>query len=280
MEFQIQPNQVSGFRLRKYKLDTETKTNINTTNHNKPSITPLNRQSRLPLHQQIYEVLRAKIQHEVWKPGELFPTEIDLMAEYQVSRATIRQVMERLVSEGLMYRQQGRGTFIAEPTLEEGLTRIISFTEDMHRRNLVAETKVLSEEIIPANEDVAKALQLQPGEDVAFIKRLRLANHEPMCIEESFLPYKLCPGLFEHDFSVEPLRETLETKYGIRIIRALQKIHAVAAPQDMVKLLNIPSHTALLFIERNSFNEWDRPVEFLRLYFRGDRYSLYNELRD
>jgi GntR family transcriptional regulator len=280
MEFQIQPNQVSGFRLRKYKLDTETKKNINSTNHNKPTITPLNRQSRLPLHQQIYEVLRAKIQHEIWKPGELFPTEIDLMAEYQVSRATIRQVMERLVSEGLMYRQQGRGTFIAEPTLEEGLTRIISFTEDMHRRNLVPETKVLSEEIIPANEDVAKALQLLPGEEVAFIKRLRLANHEPMCIEESFLPYKLCPNLFEHDFSVEPLRETLETKYGIRIIRALQKIHAVTAPQDMVKLLNIPSHTALLFIERNSYNEWDIPVEFLRLYFRGDRYSLYNELRD
>ena len=280
MEFQIQPNQVSGFRLRTYKLDTETKTNINTTNHNKPSITPLNRQSRLPLHQQIYEVLRAKIQHEIWKPGELFPTEIDLMAEYQVSRATIRQVMERLVSEGLMYRQQGRGTFIAEPTLEEGLTRIISFTEDMHRRNLIPETKVLSEEIIQANEDVAKALQLQPGEEVAFIKRLRLANHEPMCIEESFLPYKLCSGIFEHDFSVEPLRETLETEYGIRITRALQKIHAVAAPQDMVKLLNIPSHTALLFIERNSFNEWDLPVEFLRLYFRGDRYSLYNELRD
>ena len=125
--------------------------------------TPLSRVNRIPLHQQIYEVLRSRIQQGIWESGVLFPTEMDLMTEYQVSRATIRQVMERLVNEGLIYRQQGRGTFVAEPTLEQGLTRIISFTEDMHRRGLVPETRILSEEIIPASEDIAAALKISTG---------------------------------------------------------------------------------------------------------------------
>lgn len=246
----------------------------------KPMVTPLNRQSKLPLHQQIYETLRSKIQRGVWKVGDIFTTEVDLMAEFQVSRATIRQVMDRLVSEGLIYRQQGKGTFIAEPTLEQGLTRIISFTEDMRRRGLIPETRVLSKAILPSNEDVAKALRIETGSDVAYLKRLRLANNEPMCIEESFLDYKLCPNIFNYDFSTQPLREILETKYSIRITRALQKIHAVVAPHETAKLLMNISPAALMFIERTSFDQMDIPVEFLRLYFRGDRYSLYNELRD
>ena len=242
--------------------------------------TPINRQSKLPLHQQIYEVLRGRMLRGKWDAGDMFPTELELMEEFKVSRATIRQVMERLVTEGLIIRQQGRGTFVAEPTLEQGLTRIISFTEDMRRRGLVAETRILSQEIIPASKDTARALRIQPDEEVVYLKRLRIANSEPLCIEESYLAHKMCPGLLRFDFAVQPLRETLAENYGIHITRALQKIHAVVAEPDTTHLLKIPSPAALLFIERVSFNEWDLPVEFLRLFFRGDRYSLHNELKD
>ncbi len=240
----------------------------------------INRQSRLPLYQQIYEILRAELQRGRWSAGEMFPTELNLIDEFQVSRVTIRQVMERLVSEGFISRQRGRGTFVAEPTLEEGLTRIISFSEDMRRRGLKAGTKVLKAEIIPAEEDVALALEIKPGDEVAYIKRLRLANGEPMCIEESHLNHKLCPGILENDFSTLPLREILETRFNIRITRALQKIHAQVADEETAKLLRMKSPAPILFIERTSFNDYEVPVEFLRLYFRGDRYSLYNELRD
>jgi GntR family transcriptional regulator len=246
----------------------------------RPGLTVVNRQSKLPLHQQIYEILRGNMLRGKWAAGEMFPTELELMEEYQVSRATIRQVMDRLVSEGLIHRQRGRGTFISEPTLEQGLSRIISFTEDMRRRGLVSETRILEAEVIPAVEDIASVLKIQTGESVAYLKRLRIANNEPMCIEESHLSYKLCPGIFDYDFSVQPLRETLEKKYNIHITRALQKIHASVAGQETARLLGVNSPAALLFIERTSFNEYDVPVEFLRLYFRGDRYSLYNELRD
>ena len=244
------------------------------------TIPQVSRHSRLPLHQQIYELLRSKILNGAWDVGDMLPTEFELMEEYGVSRVTMRQVFDRLVSEGLIYRQQGRGTFVAKPTLEQGLTRIISFTEDMRRRGLTPATRVLAAEIIPASKEVADALKIDFGKEVACIKRLRIANDEPMCIEESHLPYRLCPGILEYDFATQPLREVLEKRYNIRIVRALQKIHASVATGETAKLLGISYPSALLFIERVSFNEWDLPVEFLRLYFRGDRYSLYNELRD
>jgi GntR family transcriptional regulator len=240
----------------------------------------VNRQSKLPLYQPVYDLLHGKMVSGVWAAGDVFPTESELIRDYRVSRMTIRQVMDRFVSEGLVYRQQGRGTYVAEPTLEQGLTRIISFTEDMRRRGLIPETKILAQQIIAASEDVANALNISPGEKVAYLKRLRFANNEPMCIEESHLIYEMCPGIFEMDFSIQPLRETLESKYSIRIVRANQKIHATVAGNETARLLHATPPAALLFIERTSFNEWDQPVEFLRLYFRGDRYSLHNELRD
>jgi GntR family transcriptional regulator len=189
----------------------------------------VSRHSRLPLYQQIYELLRSKILNGTWNVGDMLPTEFELMEEYGVSRVTIRQVFDRLGSEGLIYRQQGRGTFVAKPTLEQGLTRIISFTEDMHRRGLVPATKVLAAELIPAVKEVAEVLKIDAGENVAYIKRLRIANGEPMCIEESHLPHKLCEGILDYDFANQPLREVLDKQYNIRIVRALQKIHACVA---------------------------------------------------
>ncbi len=252
----------------------------NAAGASKRPISALNRLSRVPLHQQIYAILRGKIAGRTWAPGDPFPTEIELMEEYQVSRITIRQVMERLASEGLIYRQQGRGTFVAQATLEQGLTRIISFTEDMRRRGLTPGTKVLAQEVIPAGDDVAAALKIELGAEVAYLKRLRFANGEPVCIEESYLVSSLCPGIFETDFAVRPLRETLAKKYGICIVHALQTIHAAIADAETASLFQVSSPAALLYIERTSFDEWERPVEFLRYSFRGDRYSLYGELRD
>ncbi len=241
---------------------------------------PVSRHSKLPLYQQIYEILRGNVVHGKWAAGEMVPTESELMAQYQVSRTTIRQVMDRLVSEGLIYRQQGRGTFVSEPTLEQGLSRIISFTEDMRRRGLTVDTRILAAEVFPASLEIAEALRIQPGDDVAYLKRLRIANNEPLCIEESHLVERMCPGIIDFDFSLHPLRDTLEKRYGVRIVRALQKIHASVPGPETAKLLHTNSPAALLYIERTSFNERDLPVEFLRLYFRGDRYSLYNELKD
>jgi GntR family transcriptional regulator len=200
------------------------------------------------------------------------------MEMYDLSRITVRRGLNRLANEGLIYRQQGRGTFVAERTLEQGLTRIVSFTEDMHQRGMLARTEVLFSDLVPAPEDVAERLNLQPGVELARLERLRLANDEPLSIEESYLVHRYCFGVLEDDYTSHPLREALEQKYGMQIVRAKQIIRSVRASSRQARLLTISAGAPLLFIERVSYSQQNIPIEFLRIFYRGDRYSLYNEL--
>jgi GntR family transcriptional regulator len=240
----------------------------------------IDRESKLPFYQQLYEILRGKIQRGEWQPGDLIPTESDLIDRYQVSRNTIRQVLDMLVNEGMIYRQRGRGSFVAHPTLEQSMTRIVSFTEDMDQRGFNPGTNVLSASLIPAEKDIAEKLNIPPGEQLACLRRLRLADGEPMSIEESYLVHHYCPGVLLHDYARQPLRAILDKDYGIRITSAKQVIQAMLASADLADLLEIDPQAALLFIERVSYSQGVTPVEFLRIYYRADRYSLFNELHE
>ena len=239
----------------------------------------INRTSKLPLYQQLYEILHSNIVSGEWQPGDMIPPESELIERYQVSRTTVRQVLDMLVSEGLIERERGRGTFVAHPTVEQGLVRIVNFTEDMRMRGCEPSSKVLFSGLIPAPQDIAEKLHIEPGEELARLERLRLADGEPMGVEESYLVHRYCPGILQGDYVSNSLREALERNYGIRWTRAKQSIRATLAPRDLAELLGIKPHLALLFIERVSYSKEDVPVEFLRIYYRADRYVLYNELQ-
>jgi len=240
----------------------------------------IDRSSKLPLYYQLYEILRGSIVRGEWQPGDVIPPEPELIERYQVSRTTVRQVLDMLVNEGLIYRQQGRGTFVAHPTVEQALVRIISFTEDMRRRGVEPGTEVLSSGLIPAPQDIAEKLEIEPGEELAHLERLRLADGEPMSVEESHLVHRYCPDVLRGNYGANPLREALERDYGIRLVRAQQVIRAILLPPNLAPLLSIPPESALLYIERVSYSQQNIPVEFLRIYYRGDRYTLYSELSD
>jgi GntR family transcriptional regulator len=240
----------------------------------------IDRSSKLPLYHQLYEILRDSILRGDWQPGDLIPPEPELIRRYGVSRTTVRQVLDMLVNDGLIYRQQGRGTFVAHPTVEQALVRIVSFTEDMRQRGFKPGTRVLSLGLAPAPQDIAEKLEVEPGEELARLVRLRLADGEPMSIEESHLVHRYCPGVLDRDYASDILRETLDRDYGIRWVRASQVIRAIPASKDVAQLLAIPYRSALLYIERVSYSQQNVPVEFLRITYRGDRYALYNELHD
>jgi len=240
----------------------------------------INRRDKLPLYQQLYEILRNKIKTKEWQVSQLIPSEPELMATYEVSRVTVRQVLDMLVNDGLIYRQRGKGSFVASPTLEQSMARIVSFTEDMQQRGLQPGTKVLRAGLISATEDVAKNLQVEPGTEMTHLERLRLANNEPMSIEESFLVHSMVKGVLQQDYVTRPLREIIKSTFGIQLVRARQVIRAILATQSMAHVLEIPINSPILFIERVSFSQYDQPIEFLRIYYRGDRYSLYSEIHD
>ena len=239
----------------------------------------IDRHSRLPLYQQLYDILRDKIRRSEWEPGDVIPPEPRLMDRYDVSRTTVRQTLDMLVNENLIYREQGRGTFVAHPTVEQGLVRIISFTDDMRRRGREPGTEVLSSKLIAAPQDIAGRLGVKPGEDLAYLKRLRLADGEPMSVEESHLLHRYCPGILDGDYASRSLRQALADRYDIHWSRATQTIRAVAASDELSSTLSIPRGEPLLHIERVSYSRQDTPVEFLRVYYRSDRYVLYNELQ-
>jgi GntR family transcriptional regulator len=238
----------------------------------------INRDSRLPLYTQLYEILRAKITSGEWAAGEMIPPEHELIDSYQLSRTTVRQTLDLLVNEGLIYRQRGRGTFVTHPPVEQALLRIISFTEDMRQRGFEPGTEVLFSGLVAAPEDIAEELQIEPGEELTRLERLCLADGEPMSVEESLLVHRYCPGVLDGDYAEHSLREALEREYGIRWSQAKQAIRAVRPSRRLAELLCIGPDSALLSIERVSYSQDYVPIEFLRIYYRGDRYVLYNEL--
>lgn len=240
----------------------------------------ISRASKVPLYYQLYLLLRKQIRDGVWQPEEMLPTEAELGESYDLSRSTVRQALDIMVNDGLIHRRRGRGTFVAKPTIEQSLSRIVSFWEDMQRRGLKPGTKVISSELMPAPEDVAEELDIEPGEELATLERLRLADDEPMSVEHSHLVHRHCQGIMEQDYANHSLRQMLETQYGIRIVSAKEKIRAVPATRTLAGFLDVDVNAPLLQIERVSYTDRNLPIEFLRIYHRGDRYTLYTERKD
>jgi GntR family transcriptional regulator len=209
----------------------------------------------------------------------MIPPESELVEKYDVSSITIRQALEMLEQDGLIYRQRGRGTFVAHPTLEQNLTRITSFSEDMNARGVEPGTVMLQASLVSASDEIASILKVEPGEDLACFKRLRLADSETMSMEESLLVHRFCKGILKFDFANQSLRLTLEREFDVRLVHAKQTIRALAAQPDLAHLLSIKPGAPLLYIERISYSQDDLPMEFLRIYYRGDRYILYNDLQ-
>jgi GntR family transcriptional regulator len=210
----------------------------------------------------------------------MLPSETELIEQFEVSRITVRQALEMLVNDGLIFRRRGRGTFVAVPKIEQGLNRIVSFTEDMRRRGLHPGTEILAAGLEAADPEVAEKLEVQEDEELVHIERLRLADAEPLSIEISHLVHRYCPGVLDHDYAEVPLREQLASTYNIALVRAEQVIRAIAAPKEIADKLLVAAGAPLFYIERISYSQQDIPVEFLQLYYRGDRYTLFNELKD
>jgi GntR family transcriptional regulator len=197
------------------------------------------------------------------------------MDTYQVSRITVRQAVEKLANENLVNKRPGKGTFITRATVLSDAGRIIGFEEDMFRRGLVPETKLLNAAIVTVSHLTAERLNMKDGEELVYIRRLRLANKEPISIEEVFLVHRYCPDILDgHDFESESVLEVLDSQYGIRIERAEQTISAMIAPQSMRSLLEMKANGALIYIDRISFSQLDIPIELHHIYYRADRYAL------
>lgn len=239
----------------------------------------INFESHNPYYIQLMDILRERVQLKEWAPGDQIPSEKCLCEHYQVSRTVVRQALRELEHEGVICRKKGKGTFIAPPKISEGLVqKLTGFYQDMVERGLNPITKVLHQEVVPANEKVAHYLQIIPGERVIDIQRLRFINEEPIQIVTTYIPYEICPSLASIDLTHRSLYEYLETEYGIIIAKGHRYIEAVLANDIEAELLGIERRAPLLMLDSVSFLENGRPIEYYHAVHRGDRSRFEVEL--
>lgn len=229
--------------------------------------------SPVPKYYQLKEIIRDGIESEELGTGEMIPPERVLCERYGVSRMTARQAVMELVSEGLLYRVQGLGTFVAEKKLRQGTGRLTSFTQDMRERGMEVSSVVLGVEADSAGPVVARMLGVDAGAGIVRVSRVRNADGKPMALETSHLLHGVGKGVLDVDLSGRSLYEELG-KAGVRISRAEQSYEAVLINESESEHLGVPVGSPAMLIERVTFDAGERPFEYVKSVYRGDRYRV------
>jgi GntR family transcriptional regulator len=232
-----------------------------------------------PLYQQIKALITQSLQSGEWKPGELIPSEVELANRFKVSQGTVRKAIDELAAENLVVRRQGKGTFVATHHEARAQFRFLRLMPDAGEPHY-AENRILDVKRLRSPAELARLLDIKSGDSVIFIKRVQAFDVIPTIVEEIWLPGVLFKGLTAERLSEYkgPMYGLFETEFGTRMIRATEKIRAVAADEQTAELLGIEVSTPLLSVERVSYTYGDKPVEVRRGLYLTDRHHYQNEL--
>jgi GntR family transcriptional regulator len=237
---------------------------------------PLDKDLPAPLYHQLQELLKTEIENGVWAAGEQLPNEAKLAERFGISKITVRQALQNLSELGYISREHGRGTFVARRKFDENPRELTSFTEEMRRHRLAAESKILAQYTDEADSRVACALQLRPHAAVYILKRLRLAGGEPVTLQTAHIPAGLVPGL--QLAPEDSLYEVLQRQYDLFAARAKETYLAAAADGPSAEMLRIAPGAPVFAVERVTLLPNEKPFEFVRSIARGDRYSIVLDL--
>ena len=208
--------------------------------------------------------------------GDAIPSERQLGSDLGVSRLTVRAALDQLVREGYLVRRRGAGTFVAQPKVAKGMD-ISSFSDDMRARGLTPGSRTLELRTIPAGARLGRILHVSPSEPVLSIKRLRLADGDPMAIELLHVRASLVPGLTAEDLETNSFYDLLSSRYDVAIIGGTQTVEPTVTSEEESDALGVPLHSPALLFERVTRSETD-VVEYTGSTYRGDRYRLVTEL--
>ena len=225
----------------------------------------------VPFHAQVSRALEQTIVTSL-QPGDQLPGEPRLCELFGVSRPVIRQALDQLERDGLVHRVMGKGTFVAERKISEGLlASLTGFHEDMVAKGYTPTSRVLRLERVAAQSEVARQLELPTGAPVIELRRLRFVNNQRIQVVSNFLPYDLCPGVLNVDFTKQSLYAFLYAKYGLEVEHGKRAISAVLASQEEAGLLEVPPGSPLIAIDSISYLGNGTAFEFYQAVHRTDR---------
>jgi len=210
----------------------------------------IDRENHEKLYLQLYAILRKKIENGEWPIGHQIPTEEGLCTMFNVSRATVRTSVLELVRQGYLMRQQGKGTFVYKNIVSDGLAMMTNLKELMFESGPNFVTNVLARTVMMPVDGLEGRLDISPDKHVIYIKRLRLLDNEPFLLQETYVPYHICPLLLEDDIAQNSLFDIFEKNYGIKITGAKNHIDLAHLDANESRLLGGPEGSAALLFEQ------------------------------
>lgn len=235
-----------------------------------------------PLYQQIKGLILQSLQAGEWRPGELIPSEMELAARFKVSQGTVRKAIDELAAENLVMRRQGKGTFVATHAAQQVQYRFLKLhpdTGDLQKEGR-AQRSILECKRVRASAEVARLLQLKSGDAVIQARRVLTLSGTPTIVEDIWLPGQAFKGLTAEQMGSYqgPTYAMFELEFGVRMVRADEKIRAVLPDEEQARLLQVDLSTPLLSVERIAYTYNDIPMELRRGTYRTDTHHYRNEL--
>jgi GntR family transcriptional regulator len=235
-----------------------------------------------PLYQQIKGLILQSLQSGEWKPGESIPSEIELAGRYRVSQGTVRKAIDELASDNLLVRRQGKGTFVATHAEQHVQYRFLKLVPDTGNLDSEgpAQREIVDCKRLRATADIARALALRSGDPVLQVRRVLSFAGEPTILEDLWLPGNPFKGLTAERLSTYhgPMYALFETEFGVRMVRAEEKIRAVLPDTTQQELLRVASGTPLLSVERVAYTYNDTPMELRRGLYLTQNHHYHNAL--
>jgi len=237
-------------------------------------VRPLSRTNPLPLYHQLKEELRSLVDDGALKPGDAVPSERELCERHHISRMTVSKAISTLVNEGVLYREQGKGTFVAPPKPSCGFSQLSGFTENMEKAGLPHETRLISFEVEEPSRQLQETLQLSPENHKVFnILRRRFVAGEPFSLEQVWLPVDRAPDLSATLLDGQSLYALLRGRYDVRLSYARQTVEPVLSSAFESGMLELKEETPVLLFCRVAYDARGEPVEYSKCVYRGVRFK-------
>ena len=234
----------------------------------------------VPKYFQLASILRQKIDEGEWAPRSAIPSERQLEGLYHLSRTTIREAIDQLVQQGYLYREHGRGTFVSPQKLQKGWMELTSFSEDLLKRGMQPGQIILTLETLVPSPKVLQRLELAPGSLVTRIERVRLGNDIPIGLQTSYLALPNGQSIAREELERSgSLYRILSERFHLYPTEADETLEVTVASPEEARLLGVGIGAPLLLSERVTFSQERRPVEFVKILYRGDKYRYFTHLK-
>lgn len=236
--------------------------------------TPVSRTRGLPYYVQVSDSIRESLRAGRWRPGEMIPPEGRLCEMFGVSRTAVRHALAQLVSEGLLHKEMGRGTFVTQPQVSLGVQELRGLFDEMAAQGRTVQTTVLHAGRVVVPPQVAPRLGVPMRSEVVLIERVRLVAGEPLVHARTYLPLPRFAALVDEDLTAVSLYAVLHDHFGVRIGGGERRIEAVVAAGTEAELLHVKARSPLLFITATNLDADAVPFEYFEAWYRADRTSF------